>query len=548
MSGTGSTPQASDATWSPSAVHSRATMARQVVLRSWEKSALTVDQYAKIVVDFAESAEERQRRQLTRRRLDILRDAWGPLLKASFENWTTDPVQDAVLGVGRDHLDLSRNPAKRIWHDCAVLYTAAPTRSTEPPEAGNRYSEILEGTKFNLFWSVVETLLQTCNEVLVWPDVIEVGGRKLVRHRYATGDSFAILVTDRDPNVLECVCIHDEWRDSAGRFHKQWKLWTDDWHAVYEVDPDSKDGELRRADIVEEDAPDNPYGVIPHHLLRRVEWQDITLDATSGEDVVDGTLRGGEGQLFLRYHAKMSGFKQGVLTGLDFEGPQPQQMLDPGAVLRFQGNAVNFSLVDWELDLKSTQDVLDTDELRLAASRGINPEKYKRTASYQTGFGARLSERPLELLRSSMVPIFAEAEAAYYRNACIVWAAHKLDGAPSNDAKFAIKHAPYQFPEDPGQQLDLEAKELSLLQADHVELTQRRRPELTDEKAEELIRKRGERIAEVQKLKVKMNIPADMTKESASAEANGAEGPIVRDGKKPPIPGSQPGKPNSEME
>jgi len=540
VSETGSTPQSTDGTWSPSEVHSRATAARQLVLRSYERSALTIDEYAEIVIAYAESPEETVRRRLTRRRLDVLRDAWGPLLKASFEGWTTPAVQDAVLGPGRDHLDLSRNPAKRIWHDLSVLYTSPAERSTAPAANGEAYNKILRRTGFDVFWPVVEELAQACNEVLVWPDVITVGGRKIPRHRYATGDVFSIVATDRDPCIIEAVVIHDEWRDTAGQKWKQWKIWTEDWHAVYERDTDT--GMLRRADVVEDGAADNPFGMLPQHLIRIKPWQDTILDATSGEDIVDGTLYGGESQQFIRYHQKMSGFKQAAVTGADLD-EMPQQMLDPGAVFRIQGVDASLTIVDWQLNLKAAQDVMDADELRLAASVGINPEKYKRTASYQSGFGARLSERPLELLRASMVPVFDEAEAAYYRAACKVWAAHGIEGAPDPDAEFRVKHAPYQFPEDPGAQLDLEAKELALFQADYVELVKRRRPELTDAQALELIRTRGVNIEEVQRMKVAHNVPGNMMNESADAEANGAMGPVVRDASRP---GSQPGEANSE--
>jgi hypothetical protein len=544
MAVTGSTPQSADGTWDTSLVSSRLSMARQVVLRSYESSALDLEQYASMAIAYAESPAERKRRALTRRRLDLLRDSWGPLLKAKFENWTSPPVQDAVLGEGRDHIDTSRNPAKRIWQELAVLYTAPPARTTTPPASGELYNKTLRRTGFEQFWKTAEVLVQACNEVLVWPDVITLSdGRKMPIHRMAVGDGFSLIGSDRAPGLLDAIVIHDEWTDLGGNAHKQWHLWTDDWFASFEVGERTTPNDEKATRIsgpgggyvrlvrVDKDVDGNaanPYRRIPHVLIRRMAWQDNLLDVTSGEDVVDGTICGGVAQLFLRYHQKMSGFKQPCVVGQDLDTDSRQQILDPGATLKYIGHGISMQVIDWQLDLKSAQSVIDADELRLAASKGINPENYKRTANYQTSTGARLSERPLERLRAEMAPVFDEAEAAYYRSACTVWDKHGID-APDPDADLKVSFCPMKFPEDPLRQLEVEAKEVALMLADYVTLLKRRYPELTDDQAMDLIRRHGENIEEVQSMKVNHNIPNDPMKESLSAEENGRMGPAVRD-------------------
>ena len=184
MTQTGSTAQALDADYPREHVFAR-TQARQLVEASYERSAVDVMEYAALVVAFADSNEEVARRAAIRRRLDICRDSWGPLLVAAIKNWFTPEVAQALLGQQFDHVDLSRNPAKNIWTELAVTYKSPPKRITpDETKDGERYLEMLKGTGFDLFWQLVEFLLSACNEVLVWPDVIQrTSGEKKIKLR-----------------------------------------------------------------------------------------------------------------------------------------------------------------------------------------------------------------------------------------------------------------------------------------------------------------------------------------------------------------------------
>lgn len=517
-------------------------IARNLVERSYESSALDIDDYAAAVIKYAESPVERERRAEIQLRLDIYRDAWNEALQGLLKATTHPTVYKAIAKVG----DISRNPAKRIWSELAVLYTAEARRWTDPKPDGERYLEIQKQavlSPFVMFWPDVEELVQVCNDVLIWPEVVHLpDGRKIPYNRYCCGNAFTIVWSTEVRGLMECVVELDDRVDPLGNKERVYHLWTDNWYAAYRK---LDENNLERADRVQDVGPANPYQQMPHWLIRRRTWQDIDLDSKSGSDLVRGTIVGGGSQQFFRYHQKMSGFKQAAVTGMDIED-MPKQLLDPGQVFKVTGHQAALEVIDWQLQLKEQQDVMDTDELRLAASRGINPERYKRTANYQTTFGAAMSERPLEYLRTRMIPPFSIAEEQFYRSCCIVWERHGIENPPDADAKFFVEHVPLKAPEDPEAQLRTETQELALLLVDHITLLKRRRPDLTDDEAREELRRIAANVEEVQKIKIEHNIADDPRTQSRSAEETGKLGPLTRDNKDGKPPGSRPGDASDE--
>jgi hypothetical protein len=520
-----------DADWSRDSVFVRS-QPEQVVLASYERSAVTLEEYAKAVIGYAKSSQERARRAAVDKRIKILRDAWGPLLKAAMENWLQPEIQDLVLGANRDQLDLSRNPAKHIWQEQSVLYKLPPKRTTPKNESDiEKYVALLEDTNFDGYWQLVELLLNSCREVVIWPDIITRNGKKIIRHRVECGNTITAIPMAEDKTLIECYLHTYEYFDLFEGKKVQYRLWTDRWHAAFEED---KKGELKRVGYVDpnlvpetDDSAANPYGRMPHCMIRLVDWHDGPWDSTSGEDLVDLTIHGGKERCLYRYMQKVANFKQGVATGnIDH---LPQQVFDPGFLIKIEGHDVDFHVVDWTVDLRERLQCMMDDELSAAASYGINPQRYKRTGDYQTSYSAKSAERGLDEIRERSVPLFTAAERAYKESLCIVAAAHGFDNVPSPDVKLEVTFQPISYPEDPRAQVELDKTQIAMGVKSQLDLVKRDHPEWSEDQCQQFLIKTIETIAWINSQKVKYNIPSDPAVQSASAEQNGALGPMARD-------------------
>ena len=550
MTTTGSTAQVLDINADRGLISVR-TRAQQLVLRSYEDSSISLKDYAEQAIEYAQSAVERNRRAATDRRVRILRDEWGPLLKGKFTNWVTPEVRGAVLGAQDDHIDLSRNPFKQITKELSVAYKSPARRSTPTKKTdGEKYKKLLEGTGFDLFWQQVERLVEACNEVLIWPEVVELGGKKIIKHRYAPGNCFTLITTEADPTIVEAVVLIDEYVGLSGDKHIKYKIWTEHWHGEFE---DGSDG-IKQTGYVDPNVPAaedgssaNPYKELCFYLVRKNDWPDLILDITTEEDLVDLTLNIGVTQQFLNYMRKMSGFKQLAVSGASIDR-MPQSILDPAKALNFTGgDNTSVQVIDWTVNLGAYIDEQDRQELNAAASRGINPERYKAKGNYQTGTGAALSERGLAETRIGKLPIYQRAEAAYKRLCAIVWRAHGIRPEIDQDTPLEVEHAPIYYPTDPKAQADLDKTDISLGLESPVSIYMKRHPEVKEDEAIKAIEHNMEQTARVQEMKVTHNMPNDPEKESRTAEENGRLGPEARDNMPTP-PGAPPGLKSGEEE
>jgi hypothetical protein len=520
-----------DGEWSPDGVYVR-TQAEQLVLSSRDRSAVDIDEYAKAVIAYSKSSAEISRRSAIDRRLNILRDAWGPLLKAALENWLRPEIQDLVMGEHRDQLDLSRNPAKHIWNEHSVLYKLPPKRTT-PDNNGDieKYNTLLKDTNFNGFWQIVELLLNSCNEVVIWPDVIKYNNKKIIRHRVEAGNAITAIPMAEDRSLIECYLHTYEYNDLFEGKKIKYILWTNDWHALYE---EERSGEIKRVGYIDPELyPEysdvaNPYGEMPHTHIRLIDWPDGPWDITTNEDLVDLTIHGGKERAFYRYLQKVSGFKQGVFTGnIDKLG---QFILDPGYSAKAEGDDVKFTVVDWSVPLRERLQCMMDDELSAAAAHGINPQRYKRTGDYQTSYAAKNAERGLGEIRQKNIPILGMAENSYKRKLCIVAARHGFENTSDPDVPIEITYHPIELPEDPKAQVELDRMEIAMGVKSQLDLVQRAHPEWDEDKCRQYLIKTLETISWIAEEKIKRNVADDPTVQTASAQANGAMGHVIRDG------------------
>ena len=552
MAQTGSTAQTLGATWDRSMVSTG--RAVQLVRTSYEASGVDIEDYAHALIENAESPAERARRAAARRRLDILHDAHGALIKAALKNWLTPSVYYAVVGANEDHIDISRNPAKRIWEEMASLYNRPPKRSAK--SGFKKFSALVKGTRFDLFWRDVELALQACNQVLIWPEVItRPDGERAVKHRYACPDTFSVVASPDDPTELEALVLIDQWVDLAGEGRKRYILWTHDWHGQWESNKGGRVTRTGRIEPVEDEGIDpdaNPYGRMVHTLISRGYTNDSLLDQTSGEDLVNLTVGNGERRCILRYTEKMSGFKQLIAHGASVDKP-PQQLLDPGAVGMVTVSDGGVKVVDWQVDIEKQQRVYDRDEERAAASRGINAQTYKSTGDYQSAVQARGSERGLAERRIGEAPIWQDAERVYAQALALVARVHGMESPPPDDIELEVQHAPVEYPTDPREQAELDKTRISLGLESAVTICQREHPEWTPEQCEKFIETNLDVTAKINDMKTRHNVPDNPETDGRAAEVNGQMGgrppnDQPEDDNRQSPPGAAPGRPNAPEE
>lgn len=518
-----------DGVWSPDGIYVR-TQAEQMVISSRERSAIDVDEYARKAIDYSKSSAEISRKNAVDRRIKILKDAWGPILKAAIEDWLRPEIQDLVMGEKRSQLDLSRNPAKQIWKELSVLYKLPPKRTTPADESDvEKYTELLRGTNFHGACQMAELLLNACNEVVIWPDVIKYNGKKIIRHRVAAGNTITAIPMAEDQSLVECYVHTYEYVDLFAGKQVLYVVWTGDWHVTYR---DDDSGELERVGYIDPDlhesSVDNPYGELPHVHVRLVNWPDGPWDITSGEDLADLTIHGGKDRAFYRYLQKVSGFKQAIFSG-NFD-KVPQTLLDPGYAIKLEGDAINATIVDWSVPLRERLQCMMDDELSAAASRGINPQRYRQTGDYQTANSAAQADRGLDEARHQRAPILEDFEKRYKRKLCIVAAKHGLENVPDPEVELEVTYQPIDYPEDPRAQAELDKLEISLGVKSQLDIVRRNHPDWDDDQCKQYIIDTLDVISWIAEEKTKRNVADDPTVQTASAESNGALGPKIRDG------------------
>lgn len=545
-------------TLTPSFLREHATSARrlsaveQLVAMSYEASALDALDYGRECVRLAQSNAERTRRQAMARRRAIVEDNWRDLVYSDLKTRLRAELHSYVMGPHGEYCDISRNPAKNIWQETAVLYKSPAARETPAkPDDAELYRRLTRGTKFNSFWAAVEYELPVYNDLVIWPTVVELRGRRVLRHNKAAGDTVTAIYDPElggqaEPYALVFV---DSWSDGT-RARERYFWWTPQWRAIFDDDADlTRLDQQTLAPIDDDDknAPsfDNPYGRMIFTYLHVDPHRASFWNQTSGEDLIGLTLKTARQQTQTADLFNRSGHKQIVATGTSIRQGE-KTLLDTGALIKVLGDGVSAQLVDWTIDFESRQRVIDNDEARAAASYGINPERLRKT-SYQTAEGARLTERPLEERRAKTREPFCDAERDYRRDLIRVCEVDRPDGVeelPDPNVWMEVTHAPIAYPGDPKQQLDVDAAEISLGIISPVEVIQRRYPGISRDEALKRLRDNLQDAAEVARIKQQFNMADDPRNRGADDEQNGRRGPEVRDGQTDsgqPDPGSPPG-------
>jgi len=503
------------------------TRVEEAILESKILSVTDFVDEARKTIHFAETSKEKTRRERTHRRRLILWDCWQKLLQTDMENRLTGAVSEVVIGKNGELVDISRNSARDIWQTMAVLYKTHTRRYTDPIQDGEKYNALTKKTKFQTYWQTVEIALQAFNDVVLWPTIINRNGKDALAHRWAAGDSVSVMFDHSNDEEPVSVLLMDKYDNEDGVERTRYHYWTKEWRGLFDQDGKRLDYNTGIKIADDDDNWENPYGELPFVFVHRSPFHPYWWDQTTGEDLIQLTLKIGRRQTMDNYLWKMSGHKQLVVAGEDIPKVE-SQLMDPGAIIKIRAATPSFQLVDWQVDFKGRQEVVNQEEIRAAASRGINSESLRKTAYMSSGV-AELSERGLTEGREKSEGIFRDAEAEYYRKACLVAKSHGLADVPNYEAELEVVFAPIVYPTDPMANLELAKEKASLGVSGIADIILQDHPDWTEERALEYLKSNIEQLSKVQNEKSARNIPSDLANESKSAEDNGALGPMVRD-------------------
>lgn len=523
------------------------TPSERIVIRSLLASSVDLVDLARKVVEISKSPGEIARKFQTSIRRGMIEDNWRLHLQRDMEERLKNAdLRGRIIGTDGMFCDTSRNIARDIWNEDSVLYKNAAVRRTQPEEQAAKYDAINAGTSFATFWQTVEVSLEAFNTILLWPEVVMRNGRRSLRHRWVAGDQVTAIFDEHDAVEPSSILITDTWQDLNGDRREHNYFFTQQANIVL-------DEEGRRVDPLSgielgDAAPvaANEIGEWPFVIIRRQPHFHDFWSQTCGEDLVQLTLKLGRHQTLTNYLWQVSGHKQLVVTGTSIK-KSPPQMLDPAASLKIVGEDINSQLVDWQVDFSMRQEVMNGEEIRSAASRGINAERLRKT-SYQSAEGAKLAERGLQERREKKEDIFKDAEVSYYRKVCLVARAGYMSEVPDPSAAFEVIHAPIDYSGDPLARIELARQQIAMGSGSLVDLVLEDHPAWSKEEALEHIEYNVNLSAEIAEIRASRNIPADPLNQSRTAEQNGALGPLAKaQNKDPNQPGSLPDT-NNETE
>ena len=492
-------------------------LARARAILTGDTPTTSLDTYAAAAIEFASSPEERDRRAAARQRWAMLNDAWEPLVIASIRADHQPATADAQLGAhGQERADISRNAFARIVEELAVSYDVPALRETKPPEALAAYEALFPPGMLDLFWPEVDRKLNGMNTVILSAGIID----GLLRPRVYDGSNMSVIVGD-DPTVADAMVFVDAVV-SHGQRVTEYEIYADPrrvgtaWYGVYQ-----RVGDL--GPIVRIDDGDGLHGFagLPGMRLTRYPIEADYWNASPGADLVCATITLGRNATKTNYLRKMQGFKQIAAVGQTIN-PLPQQLLDPGSIVKFTGEGVDIRILDWQIDFGQLDSSDERLELRAAASRGINPSRYV-AADTRTAEGMRRGDDGRNQRRAKMALIYRPGEQAF---ADLMLEFATLNQMPDVPATFdlTVLHAPTQMAEDPLAQQQLDAQNLTLGVTPITEIVRRKYPDMDEAEALAYVMANIEQWAEVAEVKTKRNVPDDPTKRSASDVANGEQG------------------------
>lgn len=467
-------------------------------LPSGAVTSLSDDQMTQYLREnYIDSGEEKKRRAITRKRIDLYKDEgekhFEALIDDKFKNMSNREQRKKFIGIA-----MYQNLTRRIVREISAVYSQAAKRTVKSEPMNARYSALQRTLRMDKRLRLANQMVNLCNEAVVWFDIKRTGKPVI---RVVTPDNFWAVCHPNDPTELVAF-IFDRHPTAGSKVSPS----TPRYIVVTETEHFALNESSR---MIQGSRMLHGLSRMPAILVHRTEPDTKLLDASPGKDITAAHEALALMNIMLLKHQK-SGTKQAVATGDLGEIPRNQQM-DEESILEAPDGVV-LSTLDLGANPESYITTARSIIKQIAANYGIPESVFDLSYSASSGYEIELKRESLNEIRSDQIldwrPV--EFELTEIMVETLAEAGHPL---AFNALGWSVDFGETGAPREPLQMLMYWKELRSMGLMNTIEMYLELNPEATQDDAIDAIASNAlieaERVAMFRELNISPDTPAD---------------------------------------
>lgn len=470
--------------------------------RFWRGSTLTeID----LGLMKSKAQTDKGRRAACERRLDMLKDGWGPILEGRIDA-IFEPANAAEI---RKVVDISNNPFKRIIADISTIYDELPQWTFEGEGDNEAWTQALESGMADVVLPKLNRLVNACNEALLYISPTRDG----VKLHAVPAHDVIVWEDPADPTQPITIAVRQGFVNTVTA-KPVWHVWSreEDRAEYIQLDGDPFETSTR----VLERMP-NPYvdedgrPVLPAVLYHR-QWPDEGLwDQTTGEDLYEATILIGLLETWINHLIRTDSIRQKYATGqLDFESGVSGGTMSMLTFRSTDGTPVNIGEFSSQMDWGGLGNTISRKLQNVLNNYGMSMADFELSGDPTSGFALRVRKEGLVEIRKRQIPVYRRWDLQAYDAISAVWNFERdnsespiresvrrdmADMPWASQAKPSVEYSEFQTTltvQERQQQLELDKERIEMGLESVLSVYMRENPGLTEDEAREAIAKNKE--------------------------------------------------------
>jgi hypothetical protein len=421
-----------------------------------------------------------ERQEEAQAKLDLYHDDYEDIIRAKIKE-LFHPDNYSRLYY---HVNQSQNILKRVINEISTVYKAPARRDFNGDE---RYQEIIDRARLDIKLKKINRYTNLLNETLLR---ISVRGGSIA-YDIITPNIVTIIQNEIDPTKADAIIYRLTRNNTIGDDQIFYYYW-DVLGNHYILDKDFRINSIIYDAMASQGDPAwYPYRdeegkpVLPFVIFHREEPEDSFWDQTSGRDLINATVMIGIKMTLFDYYFKVASFKQPYIIGDEISVPS-KQILDPLTVFQAKGEGAQIGLLDMQINLDQLKDALIFQINSIINNYGISADQWSLSISEISGRALKIRNRALLEIRQEQIPYYRDYEKEIFEKTKIINNAHFPD-KPIKAEKFSVDFGEIEFPEDPEEELRLDAKRLKLGLISLGQFYQKYNPDVDEKEGEKII-------------------------------------------------------------